>query len=340
MGMLKQGCWVDSDQIIQNGTFVRNTSIYNKPLSDELINTIEKEPGRFHLISSYSCPWSHRVMIMRLVKGLTKVIPLHIAGGKRVQGYPAAQGQAWHVPGSSKTIVHLHELYSIANSEYTGRVTVPILWDSIEQKIISNESSQLLRAFDRVELTQKRDNSITFSPQQHLKEIEKWNAETYQNLSNGVYQAGFAESEQARQTAVNKVFNMLDRLEQHFTHNRFLLGDILSEADLCLFPTLVRFDICYYKLFHCSRAKLVDYPALWAYARELFNWGKIQDTVDFDVIYKGTIENDTSIPSNLLTHETTADWSLPTNRSDLGATYISLRNGSRQPLEVNNSYLM
>lgn len=327
MGMLINGQWTDKDQIIQQGTYVRQVSAYNQAISQEIIQTMRSEPKRFYLIASLSCPWSHRALVIRHMKGLENEIPLQIAGGQRIQGYPINGGQPWRVPGTHQTIVHLHQLYTLSDPAHSGRPTVPVLWDSKAQKIISNESKEIMKAFDQVPASPNQWD-FTLFPREHTTKIEQWSHYLYENLTNAVYCAGFAEQQQAYEHAVDKVFQTLDQLEIKLSRTRYLIGSIITEADWQLFPTLLRFDAVYFILHRCSRRRLIDYPHLWAYARDLYAWGQIANTVHFDVIRKSSYENDTlNNPFKIVAVSPEANWSEPHHRDTLSPAQIELRSG-------------
>lgn len=294
MGMLIAGQWCEQDNIIIDGAYQRNLSNCRAEIEP---NDIIDYPGRFHLIASWSCPWSHRTMLIRQLKGLAAYMPLHVTGGKKVQGYAADHGNKWQVPGSQVNILHLHQLYCLNDSNYTGRSTVPILWDSQQQQIISNESTHIMQIFDQL-LTPKNSHlpQLQLVPL-HLKgAIEKLNEQIYSQLSNAVYRAGFAQSQNAYDEAVHSVFAMLEKLNTRLATSRYLMGDAVTQADWLLFPNLVRFDIDYYLHSRCTMSKLTDYKHLFKYARELYNMPGIADTVNFSAIHKSNYQDSQVLP--------------------------------------------
>ncbi len=286
MGMLVKGRWTNDDRQIQEGVFVRHVSECGQDLEPEMLGASLSEPGRYHLIASRSCPWSHRVLIMHRLKGLDDHIPVQIAGGPRVEGYAVDQGQTWPVPGSDARIRHVHQLYSLSASAYTGRATVPVLWDAAAGCIISNDSARIMRSFD-VARVQKGLAAFTFLPKHLLGEIDALNDDIDRGLSNAVYRAGLAERQAAYDEAVITVFTMLDRLEQRLACCRYLFGAVITETDWRLFATLVRFDTVYATHFRCTRKRLIDYPHLWGYLRDLYGFRGIAETVDFPAILEG-----------------------------------------------------
>ena len=323
MGMLINGNWSNEDQLYKSGEYIRQPSRYNEDISEEVVSAIVNQPKRFHLIASWSCPWSHRTMLIRQLKGLDKYIPLHIAGGKRVQGYPINNGKTWTIPGCNKTIVHLHELYTFNDANFTGRSTVPVLWDSESLQVISNESSKIMRAFDKVKFHLEIP-TFQLAPNKLLADIESLNAWIYQNLANGVYRAGRAKTQQAYEHAEQHVFDTLDALEHTLKQNRFLLGNTITESDWCLFPTLVRFDIEYSLHNRCSRRSLKDYPNLWAYARGLYSFQGVAQTINFDAIHLSNYPDAEVIPV-----KRNSNWEEPHNRRDLGEAVCLSEKGDR-----------
>ena len=323
MGMLIEGRWTEEDRVIRDGAYRRPTSRFAAELDAAAITG---QPGRFHLIASLSCPWSHRTLLVRRLKGLESCVPVQIAGGERIEGYPVNGGDRWIVPGTTIGIVHLHQLYALGDPGYTGRVTVPLLWDSKERQIVSNESAVIMRAFDSVRAGHGPD--FTLVPDRLADVIDAVNRRLYEGLSNAVYRAGFAEAQQAYDAAVSDVFDTLDWLEARLSAQRYLHGAIITESDLRLFPTLVRFDAIYHVLFRCARRRLVDCPALWAYARDLFGWAGAAETVDFDIMRTASYRNDrTNNPTGIVAVAPDADWRAPHGREALGPAGLMLRTG-------------
>ncbi|WP_020592253.1 glutathione S-transferase family protein [Kiloniella laminariae] len=337
MGMLVEGLWQEEEQIIQSGVFVRPASIFAQEIPPEVIQGLIREPGRYHLIASGSCQWSHRTVILRQLMKLKDHIPLYLAHGPRLQGYAIDGGADWTVPGSHKLpaspdgirIKHLHQLYSHSKPDYSGRVTVPLLWDSWQQKIISNESAMIIRAFDATSaFPNPAGTEYSFFPAKLEPEMKVLDQRIYDRLGNGVYRAGFAQTQEAYDKAIDEVFSELDKLESHLGKNRFLFGEIITASDWKLFTTLVRFDAVYHHLHRCTKYRLIDYPSLWAYTRDLYSWPGIADTVDFSVIREASYKNDTSHnPSGILPIAPVAGWLAPHNRGELSLASIMNRSG-------------
>ena len=330
MGMVIDGRWSAEDRSIEAGAFVRRASVHDGAIGPEIVDAIAAAPGRFHLIASLSCPWSHRTMLARALKGLADAVPLQIAGGRRIEGYPVNGGAPWRVPGATVDIVHLHELYTLSDPDYTGGATVPVLWDSEAQTIVSNESARIMRALDAVRPL-RTELDFTLVPGDLRSSVERLNAHFHERLSNAVYRAGLAQRQNAYESAVADVFETLDGLDGRLGNRRFLFGSMLSETDLRLFPTLVRFDAVYHTHFRCTRRRLVDYPTLWAYARDLFALPGVAATVDFDVIREGYYRNDgVHNPFGIVGVQPDADWTAPHDRDALGPIEIALRDGGRR----------
>jgi len=326
MGMIVDGQWTDEDRIIANTRYVREVSVFAAPLGEDRLTQLRTAPERFHLIGSPSCQWSHRVVIARLLKGWTDRIPLTLAHGPRVEGYAVNGGLDWTVPGSDVAIRHLHQLYTFSHPGYTGRATVPVLWDSREQCVVSNESSRIFEAIDRLGPPSGcfdfRLGTVHPDP-----EMTRLMERIHTGLSNGVYRAGFAESQAAYDEAVTEVFETLDALETRLDSRRYLGGSVVTAADWFLFTTLVRFDCVYHVLHRCCRRRLVDYPHLWAYARDLYSWHGIDRTVDFEAIRSASYANDTAVnPFGIVAIAPDADWREPHGRDRFGPAQVLREN--------------
>ncbi|VAX12992.1 Glutathione S-transferase, omega [hydrothermal vent metagenome] len=241
------------------------------------------EPGRYHLYVSYACPWAHRTLIYRALKGLENIIsvsvvhPLMPEESWTFADYPAATGDT--VNGCRT----LQELYQIADAGFDGVVTVPVLWDKKHRTIVNNESSEIIRMFNSV-FDEWGRADVDFYPAGLRDEIDAINKTVYDNINNGVYRAGFAKTQAAYESAYDNLFAALDKIEQRLSQQRYLTGDSITEADWCLFPTLLRFDPVYVGHFKCNKKRIVDYPDLWAYTRELYQYPGVAQTVNMDHI--------------------------------------------------------
>ena len=292
MGLLIDGQWHDRwyDTESTGGKFQRDTSKFRNWITKDGSagpsgeGGFAADSGRYHLYVSLACPWAHRTLIFRALKGLqahigvSVVHPDMLADGWEFRtDYPGATGDTLY------GLTFARDLYIKANPETSGRVTVPILWDKSRETIVSNESAEIIRMFNSAfdDITGNRDD---YWPQDLREAIEPVNARIYDTVNNGVYKSGFATTQDAYEEAVSPLFDSLDWLEERLSENRYLMGDRLTEADWRLFTTLIRFDPVYHGHFKCNRARIVDYPHLWGYLRELYQWPGVAETVDFDHI--------------------------------------------------------
>ena len=291
MGLLVDGQWQDKwyDTKASEGRFEREDAGFRNWVTADGsagpsgIGGFKAEPNRYHLYVSLACPWAHRTTIYRKLKGLEDMISLSIV-------HPFMGDKGWTFAEGAGVIAdpivkadYLYEVYIAAKPDYTGRVTVPILWDKETNTIVSNESSEIIRmfnsAFDEVGAT-----AINFLPTELLAEIDTVNEFVYSAVNNGVYKAGFATTEAAYKEAVVTLFDALDTLEARLADQRYLLGNTITEADWRLFTTLVRFDAVYVGHFKCNIRRIVDYPNLWGYLRDLYQVPGIAETVSIEHI--------------------------------------------------------
>jgi putative glutathione S-transferase len=287
MGLLVEGVWREEayDTKSTGGRFVRKeTSFRNWITVDGSpgpsgLGGFRAEPGRYHLYVSLACPWAHRTLILRRLKGLESMIGVSVVHWLMLEnGWTFAEG-----PGVVPDPVHgarfLHEVYTRAMPRYTGRVTVPVLWDKASDTIVNNESSEIIRMFNAAfEACGAAPGD--FYPEELRPGIDAWNARIYDTVNNGVYKAGFATTQEAYEAAFDELFATLDVLEEHLGAHRYLLRDRLTEADWRLFTTLVRFDPVYVGHFKCNLRRIADYPNLSGYLRELYQRPGIAETVD------------------------------------------------------------
>jgi glutathionyl-hydroquinone reductase len=252
------------------------------------------EPGRYHLYVALACPWSHRTLIFRALKGITGMIPISVTHwhmGSEGWTFEAGPGV---FPDPIHGARHLHEIYKAAVPNYTGRVTLPVLWDKLTATIVSNESADIIRmmnsAFDAVGAT-----AADYYPEPLRSNIDAINSEIYERVNNGVYKAGFATTQAAYEEAVRPLFATLDRLDALLGKQPYLCGSRITEADWRLFTTLVRFDSVYVGHFKCNIRRVSDYPNLSAHTRELFQWPGVRATVNFEHIKRHYYESHASI---------------------------------------------
>ena len=291
MGLLVDGQWQDKwyDTEASGGRFVREDAGFRNWVTADGsagptgVGGFKAEANRYHLYVSLACPWAHRTTIYRKLKGLEDMISLSVVhpfmGDK---GWTFAEG-AGVIADPIVNASYLYEVYVAAKPDYTGRVTVPILWDKKTNTIVSNESSEIIRmlnsAFDEAGAT-----DVNFLPKALLAEIDTINEFVYSAVNNGVYKAGFATTEAAYKEAVVTLFDALDTLEARLADQRYLLGDTITEADWRLFTTLVRFDAVYVGHFKCNIRRIVEYPNLWGYLRDLYQVPGIAETVSIEHI--------------------------------------------------------
>ena len=291
MGLLIEGKWHDRwyDTKDNNGEFIREDSQFRSWITPDGsagpsgIAGFPAEPGRYHLYVSLACPWAHRTLIFRKLKSLEDIIAVSIV-------HPHMLDQGWVFDdwkGETRDNLYgykcLYQHYTRAKSEYTGRVTVPVLWDSQRETIVSNESSEIIRMFNSAfnEFTPVKTD---YYPEDLLEEIDLINANIYQNLNNGVYRCGFATTQEAYQAAFTRLFECLNELESRLSKQRYLLGETITEADWRLFTTLVRFDAVYFSHFKTNMRRIHDYPELSGYVRDLFQQPGIAETVNMEHI--------------------------------------------------------
>ena len=277
MGMLVDGVWHDVwyDTKQTGGAFKRAQSAFRNRVGE---GDFPVEAGRYHLIVSLACPWAHRTLIFRKLKRLEHAISLSVVD-------PLMLEQGWRFDGTDATTgaEFLHQVYTTAVPTYTGRVTVPVLWDKERRTIVNNESSEIIRLMNGP-LAGLGDSSVDYYPADLASDIDALNARIYDAVNNGVYKAGFATSQQAYEAAYHALFAMLDELETRLGRGRYLFGDRLTEADWRLFTTLVRFDAVYHGHFKCNRQPLASFPNLSAYVRDLYQTPGIAETVSLDHI--------------------------------------------------------
>lgn len=272
MGLLVDGNWVDKwyDTASSGGTFVRSVAGFRSCV--ERGGEHPPERGRYRLYVAGACPWAHRVRIMRALKGLEAYMDVTLVAPRMLDhGWTFAQ------PEPERQASCLHEIYTAARPDYTGRVTVPVLWDRLAGTIVSNESSEIMRMFN-VAFDHETGNTLDVYPEHLRADIDAVNDWVYHGINNGVYRSGFATTQAAYNDAVDELFDALDRAEAILATQPFLVGDHLTEADLRLVVTLLRFDLVYVTHFKCDRRRVVDYPNLWNYTRQLYQLQAIRGT--------------------------------------------------------------
>ena len=321
MGLLVDGQWRDAwyDTAKTGGRFVRGESAFREWLTADGSSGFKAEPGRYHLYVSLACPWAHRTLIFRRLKRLEEAISVSVVDPHMgADGWRFSDGPGC-IPDTVNGFSHLHQAYTTAKPDYTGRVTVPVLWDKKTRTIVNNESSEIIRMFNRA-FDAFGDGEADFHPEELRGEIEEINELVYENINNGVYKCGFATTQDAYGEAFDALFQALDQIEGRLARQRYLVGERLTEADWRLFTTLVRFDPVYYGHFKCNLRRLVDYENLWNYVRELYQAPGVAETVNMDHIKRHYYGSHKTInPSGIVPHGPEIDLAAPHNRDRLKA---------------------
>ena len=324
MGQLVDGVWHDVwyDTKKSGGAFVRSTAKFRNWITADGSagpsgeGGFKAESGRYHLYISNACPWAHRTMVFRALKDLTDHIDVSV-----VHPDMLSDGWTFEKDGNGATgdklfgLPFARDIYLKADPEISGRVTVPILWDKQQNTIVSNESSEIIRmfnsAFDGI-----TGNTQEFWPEAQRDAIEDINNRIYDTINNGVYKSGFATTQEAYDAAVEPLFDSLDWVEEILSKNRYLMGDTITEADWRLWTTLIRFDMVYHQHFKCNRKRIIDYPNIWAFTRELYQWPGVKETVNMDHIVRHYHYSHDSInPHRIVPVNPEIDFDAPHGRS-------------------------
>jgi glutathionyl-hydroquinone reductase len=284
MSMLIDGKWRDEDspaEVDRSGNFQRVESVFRERVTADGSSGFKAEAGRYHLYVAYNCPWAHRTQIYLTLKKLKEAISVCIAlPGIREQGWTFEDNPDFPdcPPDRVNGFRYLHQAYTASDPHYTGKVTVPALWDKKTARIVNNESAEIIRMLNS-EFAAAGADPADFYPPDLRGEIDRINAQVYANVNNGVYRCGFARSQAAYEQAYDALFATLDRIEARLSRQRYLVGNRITEADWRLFPTLVRFDVAYFSLFKCNRNRIADFPNLLNYMRELYAVPGVAETV-------------------------------------------------------------
>jgi len=279
MGYMVDGIYHVGDDVtrtLPNGDWERSRSTVRHRIGE---GDFPAETGRYHLFVAWNCPWAHRSLLVRAIKGLNDITVSYARPNRSDQGWVYDATGEFSDPLLGVRAVH--EVYSADPMQYTGRLTVPVLWDKVLGRMVSNESADIVRmlnaAYDGPDLY----------PAEHRGQIDDWNTLIYDTVNNGVYKAGFASAQEPYERAARQVFDTLDKIDAHLGQNTYLCGDQFTEADLRLFPTLARFDVAYHYAFRCNLRKISDYAHLWPYAKRLYALPGVADTVRFDIYKRG-----------------------------------------------------
>ncbi|EGQ8511566.1 glutathione S-transferase family protein [Vibrio parahaemolyticus] len=315
MGKLVEGVWHDVwyDTKANGGKFVREDAGFRDWIKNDSEALFQPESGRYHLYVSLACPWAHRTLIFRKLKGLEPHIDVTVV-------CPDMLSQGWQMGLPEPLFGHtrMHQIYTQAKPDYTGRVTVPVLWDKKTNTIVSNESSEIIRMFNSAfnDLTGNHDD---YYPEPLRGVIDEWNDYIYPNVNNGVYRCGFATSQEAYEEAFESLFSALDKIDAHLATHRYLAGNRITEADWRLFTTLVRFDAVYVGHFKCNKQRIADYVNIQGYLKELYQIDGIADTTDFYHIKRHYYFSHTGInPTQVVPKGPDLDFSSPHQREMIG----------------------
>ena len=325
MGKLIDGVWRDADYETQEtgGRFIRWDSPFRNWVTPDGApgpsgeGDFKAEPGRYHLYVSLACPWAHRTLILRKLKGLEQAVSVSVVHWLMREGGWSFRDGPGVIPDPILNAERLHQIYTAAKSDFSGRVTVPVLWDRQKSTIVSNESAEIIRmfnsAFDAVGAAPG-----DFYPEALREEIDAVNERVYAAVNNGVYQAGFATSQEAYEEAVLPLFDTLDSLEERLSRRRYLVGGRPTEADWRLFTTLARFDPVYVGHFKCNLRRIADYPALSGYLRDLYQHPGVAETVNFEHIKRHYYESHASVnPTGVVPKGPVQDLTAPHGRESL-----------------------
>ncbi len=310
MGRMVDGKWLtdaEASAVAADGSWQRSPSLLRRQIGHD--PDLPATPGRYHLYAAWNCPWAHRVLLARAILGLEAALPVSFVAPRRsAEGwvFDAAAGYRDDLFGLGA----LHAVYARGMPDYSGRVTVPLIVDRDSGDLIANESADILRSLP-VAFAAAARHPRDLYPRDLRPEIDAWNERIYPALNNGVYRAGFAETQSAYETAAEGVFDMLDAIETRLADAPWLAGDRMTEADIRLFPTLARFDVAYFTAFKLGRRRICDYPAIWRYARRFHALPGVAETVRFDIYRRGYhSRSDKRNPLGIVPIAPDIDWSL------------------------------
>jgi putative glutathione S-transferase len=284
MGVLIDGVWTEGElpqETGKAGEFKRVDSAFRGRITADGSSGFKAEPGRYHLYVTHGCPWAHRTLIYRAIKKLDGLISVaYSVPGLRTQGWTFESDSRYPdcTPDTVNGFHYMHEAYTATDKKYTGKVTVPTLWDKKTKRIVNNESSEIIRMLNS-EFNAITGDKTDYYPPALRAEIDAINERVYHHVNNGVYRTGFAKTQAAYEEAFDGLFAALDELEERLSRRRYLVGNQLTEADWRLFPTLVRFDVAYFSLFKCNKKRIADYPNLSNYMRDLYQAPGVAATV-------------------------------------------------------------
>ncbi|HEY4774914.1 MAG TPA: glutathione S-transferase family protein [Xanthobacteraceae bacterium] len=319
MGYLLNGKWTEGNpaaEIGKAGSFQRIASAFRDKITADGSSDFKAEAGRYHLYVAHNCPWAHRTMIFRVLKKLEGAVTIsHAIPGRREQGW-TFEADPRFPDCAADTVNHfryLHEAYTATEPDYTGKVTVPTLWDKTTRRIVNNESSEIIRMFNS-EFGGIAGDDTDYYPPELRSEIDRINGFVYDNVNNGVYRCGFAKSQAAYDDAFDGLFAALDEIEARLSRQPYLVGGRITEADWRLFPTLLRFDLVYFSLFKCNKKRIADYPSLSRYMHALLQVPGIAATVTPRYYVIGYYSNTSVNPTGIIPRGTPVDFAAPQDR--------------------------
>ncbi|KAL5009845.1 hypothetical protein ScPMuIL_012150 [Solemya velum] len=306
----------------KQGEFVRKDSVFRNTVTADGSSGFKAEANRYHLYVSLACPWAHRTLIVRSLKGLQDVISYTVVDWLLTEkGWSFTDKKSKCSLDTVNGCEYLREVYALADENYQGTITVPVLWDKVKKTIVNNESSEIIRMlnteFNEFCKTPKQ-KALNFYPENLQKSINELNSWIYPEINNGVYKSGFATSQEAYDEAVTTLFSALDKVEFLLSKHRYLTGQQMTEADIRLFTTLIRFDIVYVGHFKCNKKRIVDYPNMWGYLRDVYSLEGIAETVDPEHIMKHYQLSHKSInPYSILSIGPDINFTEPHNRHEM-----------------------
>ena len=318
LGILRDGQWISQrDKEDSEGKFVRPSTTFRNHITSDGSSGLKAEAGRYHLYISWACPWACRTAIIRQLKGLQDVIGLSVVAAEIDQNSWEFSDEPGCIPDTVNGTQYLWQLYLKADPKYSGRVTVPVLWDIQNGTIVNNESREIIWMFD-IEFNAFAKQNINFYPEHLQKVIDETIDKIYQPINNGVYRAGFATTQSAYDEAVTELFTALDYWEKVLENQRYLCGNQITEADWCMFTTLFRFDVVYYVHFKCNLRRIVDYPNLWNYLKELYQLPGVKKTCNLDHIKRHYYRSHPQVnPTRIVPKGPLIDFDAPHNRDKI-----------------------
>ncbi|PMB08829.1 glutathione-dependent reductase [Fischerella thermalis CCMEE 5273] len=320
LGILKDGKWLsEREQEDAEGKFIRPSTTFRNQITADGASGFKAEAGRYHLYVSWACPWACRTAIMRQLKGLQDIVGMSVVA-------PEIHDNGWEftdepgcIPDTVNGVDYLWQIYLKSDPTYSGRVTVPVLLDTQTNTIVNNESREIMRMFD-IEFHHLAQNNVNFYPENLQKMIDKTIDSIYQPINNGVYRAGFATKQAAYDQAVTELFDALEHWEKILGEQRYLCGEQITEADWCMFTTLYRFDPVYYVHFKCNLRRIVDYPNLWNYLKDLYQQPGVKQTCNLDHIKRHYYRSHPKVnPTRIVPKGLLIDFDAPHHRDRLFA---------------------